>query len=97
MGRRRRGRPWRREMVDPDRGGPVESLPTWSEVYDRGGRLLGLILDGQADGLLGWASRRPAGSEYKVVIRGGTRVVMRIMVLVHAGRTVEITSAGDGR
>lgn len=92
----KQSRPWAPRAVDPDRGCPVESIPAWMEVYDRGGRLLGLLLDGRPEALIDWAKTRPAGAEYRILIRGGSRVLFRLTARVLPGRAVEITNAGRG-
>lgn len=87
----------RPKVVEPDGGERVESLAAWAEVYDPRGRLLGLLLVATPEELTGWARGRPAGSRYRVLVRGGSRVVLRLEVLVHPGRIVEIHGTGGGR
>lgn len=92
----RRARPWNGDrMVDPDTGERVDSLPAWAEIYDPAtGRLLAVFLDPTPESIGSWSRRRPVGSKYRAVVRGGARIYLRLDVLVLDDGRVMIAKGG---
>lgn len=92
----RRARPWGSAgMVHPDTGEAVESLPARAEMYDPAtGRLLATFVDPTPEAVAVWSHRRPVGSTYRAVVRGGARIFLRLDVTVLPDGLVEIERKG---